>query len=78
MIPYYLEPAEFPGLYKTKAWGTYTIPRRSDILRVNVDSLGDLARIILLARKDLPPETFKSRLNKMLFKLNYHFKGIFK
>ena len=78
MIPYFLEYTNIPGLYKTRAWGTYRGPLVSEIIGLRVNSLVEIARIIFDARKDLPPETLKTRLNKIRFTLNYNFNRIFR
>ena len=78
LIPYYLEAGEFPGLYKTRPWNTYREPTALEIIQVRVNSTVEFADYILEARRNLPPETLKTRLDKTRFKLNYHFKRIFK
>lgn len=78
LIPYYLEAGKFPGVYKTKPWGTYRIPTAQEIIQSQVNSTVKFTDYILEARKNLPPETLKTRLDKTRFKLNYHVKRIFK
>lgn len=78
ILPYNLEETNTPGVYMTSVWGSYIIPSSNALIWNRVDLMVDRARIIFEARKDLPPETLKTRLDKIRFKLNYHFKRIFK
>ena len=76
ILPYNLEETNIPGLYKTKPWGTYTAPSSNALILSRVDSIVEFMDHILNARKQLPPETLKTRLDKIRFKINYHFKRI--
>ena len=56
-IPYHLEPAEFPGLYKTRPFGTSPLPFQDERIQSQVNTTVEFAEYILEARRNLIPNT---------------------